>query len=380
MRDRGAGLTTRREVLALGLAFAASGVRAAHAGSARHEEWLRLAAERPGLAAAAARSNVLFGTAVQAHEIASDPAYAALLSREVQLITAENELKWGVVRPTRSTFNFGPADQVFGFCQARGMAMRGTPLVWHVSLPAWFDQTADRGNVREIGTEHIRALCGHYAGKLHSWDVVNEPIHVQDGERGGLRRSAFFRLMGADYIEWAFDTAFAADPTTTLVLNEINLETDDALCASRRHALLALLKRLTRNGVPIHALGIESHLTAAGPRFDAGVFRRFLRDVAALGLAIFITEMDVTDKLLGPDQARRDAAVASTYGAFLRAALAEPAVTSIQTWGLTDRYSWLTSSPWTRRDDGLNVRGCLYDQDLAPKAARGAVEAALTRA
>jgi endo-1,4-beta-xylanase len=60
-----------------------------------------------------------------------------------------------------------------------------------------------------------------------------------------------------------------------------------------------------------------------------------------MGLKIFITEMDVNDRELAEDAAVRDEAVAALYGSYLDVVLAEPAVTCVLTWGITDRHTWL---------------------------------------
>ena len=369
---------TRRAVLTAGLA--AGAVSLVGAAADLRGEWLRRAAGRPGLAGIAARAGLLFGTAVQAPEIAGDAAYRAVLEREVQIITAENELKWGVVSPTPETFDFSRADPVFAYTQAQGMAMRGHNFVWHIGLPDWFASTVTRANIRAVLARRINVPCRRYAGRLHSWDVVNEAIEVKDGRADGLRDTPFLRLMGPDYLDFAFTAAAAADPSTPLVLNEMGVEMDDDYCAARRQALLALLRRLLANRIPVHALGIESHLVAGDSPFDPGLFRRFLGQVAELGLDIYLTEMDVADYRIGPDQTIRDRVVADLYGRYLIAALAEPAVKSIQTWGLTDRYGWLSTDEWTRRRDGLTVRGCPYDDALRPKPARDAIAGALAGA
>src|SRR5215471_362061 len=49
--------------------------------------------------------------------------------------------------------------------------------------------------------EHIQTLAGRYRGKVHSWDVVNEPIEPQDGRSDRLRAAVFLNKMGPDYLD-----------------------------------------------------------------------------------------------------------------------------------------------------------------------------------
>jgi endo-1,4-beta-xylanase len=176
-------------------------------------------------------------------------------------------------------------------------------------------------------------------------------------------------LLGQDYIELAFRTAHAADESAMLVYNDYGLELDIEWHKARRERVLQLLRDLLRSGTPVHALGIQSHLEwGAGP-FNASKFRAFLDEVAALGMKIIISELDVTDRHLGADIAERDAAVANLYSEYARVALSQRAVIAIITWGLSDRYSWLNQHEPARRPDGLPSRGLPLDAHLQKKPA-----------
>ena len=58
-------------------------------------------------------------------------------------------------------------------------------------------------------TAHIRTVAGHFAGKLYSWDVVNEVLDPGSHRSDGLRVSPWLLNCGANYIEQAFRTAEA---------------------------------------------------------------------------------------------------------------------------------------------------------------------------
>src|SRR4029077_15192782 len=112
-------------------------------------------------------------------------------------------------------------------------------------------------------------------------------------------------------------------------------------------------------------VGIQAHLACAGgPPFSAARLRRFLAEVAGLGLTIQITELDVTNEAAQPNQAVRDRLVADTYSRFLDVALDEPAVKMVVTWGLSDRHSWIVrqetnEAKW--RNDGAQSRPLPFD-------------------
>ena len=108
---------------------------------------------------------------------------------------------------------------------------------------------------------------GRYAGRMHSWDVVNEAVSVEDGRPDGLRDSPWLRLVGEGYIEAAFHAARAADAQALLTLNEFGIEGEDRGSEKKRVALIALLRRLKARNVPVDAVGVQSHLSGAGQVF-----------------------------------------------------------------------------------------------------------------
>ena len=336
---------------------------------------------RPGSAAAALRARasahgILFGSAAAQGVLSTDAAYAAAIARECAIITPEAELKWGTLRPSPTGFNFAPADALLAWAQSNNIQMRGHTLVFWQSIPGWFNQTVNAGNAAQTMQNHISTVCGHYAGKLHSWDVVNEGIDFSSGRPDGLRNSVWLQLLGPDYIAQAFQMARAADPQALLVYNDFGFEYASPDQEMRRRAVLALLTKLKSANVPIQALGLQTHLYAGmTAQFKPAVYQAFLKEVSDLGLKIFITEMDVQDGGLPGDTGARDQQIAGIYSQVLTAALANPAVTVVETWGLADKYSWLQKH--APRKDGLEVRTLPLDDSLQPKGVYDAIGAAL---
>jgi endo-1,4-beta-xylanase len=218
---------------------------------------------------------------------------------------------------------------------------------------------------------------GHYAGKIHSWDVVNEAIQVSDGRADGLRNTPWLEFLGEDYIELAFRAAAKADPQALLVYNDYGFDYDTDEDEAKRTAVLKLLAGLKSKGTPIHALGIQAHLSSSETRFNPEKLRDFLAKVARLGLKILITEMDVEDKNLPFDLVARDRVVAGIYEDYLSTVLANQAVVAVITWGISDRYTWLTE--YQPRFDRAAVRPLPLDIDFKPKLAWQAIAQTLDR-
>ncbi|QNI34596.1 endo-1,4-beta-xylanase [Alloacidobacterium dinghuense] len=315
------------------------------------------------LRAHAQARGLLAGCAVVPEKLAGEPAYANTVAEQANLLVAENAMKWKALRPAPDKYNFAPADAILAFANEHNQRVRGHNLCWHEALPDWFQATATHENARELLIDHIEHVAGHFAGKLHSWDVVNEAIDVKDGRPDGLRKSPWLDLIGPDYIEIAFRTARRADSTALLTYNDYGIELDTPEQEQKRSQVLALVKQLRLRGVPIHAVGVQSHLTAGEGTPGAGL-REFVRAVGELGMQVFITELDVSDHKLTGSVKERDTAVAKLYGDYLNLVLAEPNVTAVLTWGITDTYSWLNHHH--ARSDGQPQRCLPFDADYQP--------------
>jgi len=369
---------SRRRLLATGLALLGTGAVTLRSLRSR-------AAETVTLRKLAAEKGLLYGTTVAAAQITGDPPFADLVRQEASLVVAENEMKWQVInRGAPGDDDFAPADTIATFAAANKLVLRGHNLLWYHRTPEWFFDLPDKAAQRQAVVEHIQQLAGRYRGRIHSWDVVNEPIEPKDGRPDGLRTAVFLETLGPEYLDLAYRTARDADPNARLVVNEYDVELDAPEQEARRIALLHLLEGMRRSGTPVDAVGIQAHLTAAsGPPFSASLLRRFLADIASLGLTIQITELDVTDEKVPADVTVRDNLVADTYRRFLDAALDEPAVKMVVTWGLSDRHSWIVrretyQAKW--RIDAAASRPLPFDADLEAKPAFDAIAGAFAHA
>src|SRR5580704_5606858 len=368
----------RRRFIAAGLATLGSGTGLAGPLSSD-------AAEILALRKLAAEKGLLYGTTISARQISGDPRFADLVLQQTGLVVAENDMKWQVMnRGARGDDDYSPADTVAGFALENGLALRGHNLLWYHRTPSWYFDLATPQEQERAIIERVQHLAGRYRGMVHSWDVVNEPIEPKDGRKDGLRAGVFLEMFGPDYLDLAYRTARETDPTARLVVNEYDLELDTPEQEARRMALLRVLERMQRSGTPVDAVGVQAHLSCAGgPPFSAVRLRRFLAELAGLGLTIQITELDVTDENAPSDEVVRDRLVADTYSRFLDPALDEPAVKVVVTWGLSDRHSWIVrkethESKW--RADGLPSRPLPFDSDLKPKPAFEAIAQAFAHA
>jgi endo-1,4-beta-xylanase len=327
------------------------------------------------------------GAAVNSRTLKS---HADLLARHFSSITAENEMKFESVEPTEGNFNFAPADEMLAFARQHGMKMRGHTLVWHRQTPDWvFSNGAGGDASKEVllarMEKHIANVVGHFKGNVYAWDVVNEAI-LDDGkwrtatEKEPDQRSKWHGILGTSYIAAAFRAAHAADPNAKLFYNEYR-----NYLPAKRQAVYEMLKGLLSEGVPVHGVGLQAHLSSE-PSTDPsnhGYFQTIAEEekaielYASLGLEVHITEIDMSAYVPGvkyePSQfltvetftPELEAKQAERYGQFFELFRKHrKEITSVTFWGIADDATWLSHLSSGRTDFPM-----LFDTQHRPKKA-----------
>jgi len=322
----------------------------------------------------------------------------ALIKAQFNQISPENDLKWSLIHPRAGAdgYNFGPADAYVEFGLSNNMYIVGHTLVWHGQTPNWVYQGTNAGptnvarpaavaaNTNAAGTngqrrfgrgfgggfgpaaftgprasreellqrmrDHIHTVVGRYKGKIKAWDVVNEAIADGPGTNM-LRNSLWMEIIGPDFIAKAFEYAHEADPDAILRYNDYGLEN-----SSKRHKLIALIKSLQQQKVPVMAIGSQTHVSVSSPSFEQE--DQALTDLETLGLPIHITELDVNSaqggqRNTGADIANNAAAtqggtvsdadkkLAAAYTGLFRAFVKHDKFVKVITfWGVNDDLSW----------------------------------------
>jgi endo-1,4-beta-xylanase len=165
-----------------------------------------------------------------------------------------------------------------------------------------------RAEAAETLSEYINAIMKYYAGKMSSWDVMNEMIYDEPGVKyknwkdavstsflwfQAFANGAKKREHGADFIETAYRLARAADPGATLYYNENDLENQDKVTILV-NMIDDINKRWLAEGndrLLIEGIGFQSHsFLFTDPADVERTIQRFIE----LGLDIHISEYDVT--------------------------------------------------------------------------------------
>lgn len=194
-------------------------------------------------------------------------------------------MKMSYLHPAENTFTFDSADELVNWASANGVGVHGHTLIWHsgYQVPQWMQSYT--GDFQAMLNTHVSGIAEHFAGKVDSWDVVNEAI---DENNGCWRNSLFYQKLGEDYIANAFVAADAADPDADLYYNDYSTEGSSA---AKLDCLIALVDDLLDANVPIDGVGFQMHVqlswpstTAIGDAFKAIVDR---------GLKVKITELEI---------------------------------------------------------------------------------------
>lgn len=305
---------------------------------------------------------VHIGAAVSFGPLVSEEAYRNIAAGEFSMWTPENSLKPQFIHPEKEVYAFMDIDTFIDIARENDVKVHGHSLVYHKSNPAWME-LAPKEERQKILVDHIDSVVRHFRGRIAEWDVVNEPLSskkapYKDGGNG-LESTIWYEAMGEEYIDIAFRAAHEADSSATLYLNEYGLERD----GERWDALIALISRLKKRGVPIDGIGFESHIYGDGDYIDGPTLKRHFDELARHGLNVRISEIDVTG-----DHPKMQV---EQYVLALDVCLRSPNCTAYSTWGITDRYGSTTRSDRYPLVFGTSL---LWDAELKPKAAYEALQ------
>ena len=194
--------------------------------------------------------------------------------------------------------------------------------------------------------------------------MVNEVIAHDPLSDGKWRAGVWYDALGPKHVEMAFAAAAAADPTAKLYINDYDLQDAGPRVAARQKIMIGILRRLQDKNIPVHGVGLQSHLYAER-EVGRENLRSFVDQLQSMGLTVSVTELDVIDWKLSADHRRRDRAVAATANQYLSALTDLITPQTITTWGLSDRYSWIDET--FPRDDSARARPLPFDRNWQAK-------------
>jgi len=317
----------------------------------------------------------LIGSAYSRSDFAG--ARFELIKHHFNVMTAANDMKPDALGGSeKGEFNFARADAMIDMLEEAGILSHGHTLIWHQQSPPWLNENPDgtvltRAEARANMEYFITTVAEHFAGRVISWDVVNEAFENSRGNapadwRDALRRgrsgpdsSSWYRAYengadkdagesGADYIYDAFVFTRLADPDAVLYYNDFN-ETE----RGKREAIAMMAEELNeqwksdpRNTEPgrllIEGLGLQAHywVDNLDPQDVEDTILRWIET----GVELSITELDIPTGVWNNFKPMDD--IEEMKQALLYAKLFRifkqysDHIARVTVWGLDDDTSW----------------------------------------
>jgi len=318
--------------------------------------------------AEATKGKFLFSVAVNMQQVNGvNPKESELIAKEFSAIVPENCMKPQLTEPVENKFFWDDADKFVAFGEKNKQVVTGHCLIWHSQIGRWMFVDENGKDVspeilKERMRQHIYAVVGRYKGRVKGWDVVNEAFE----DNGTYRQSKFYKILGKDFIKYAFQFAHEADPNAELYYNDYNVETP-----SKCDAIVKLIKELKDAGCRIDAVGSQSHMQMTKPTLEAT--ETSFKKLKAAGVHILITEWDISilpspydganvsasfayskemdpyrDGVPDSVQQKWNKRVLDMFGLFLKY---NDVVDRVTVWGLNDAGTWLNGFPIRGRKD-----------------------------
>lgn len=238
------------------------------------------------------RSSFPFGCAINKN-ILNNYAYRNwFTSRPFTVTTFENEMKWYATESVQGKEDYSAADALLQLAKQHRISVRGHNVLWDdPQYQSSWVKSLSKEQLSMAASKRLMSIISRYRGQLIAWDVVNENLHY----------NFFESKISNDASSKFYKSAFRADGTTTMFLNDYNTIEEPGDQASTPAKYLAKLREIqsypgNRNGR--FGIGLESHFGTPNIPY----MRSSIDTLAATGLPIWLTEVDVKS---GPNQVKK---------------------------------------------------------------------------
>ena len=303
---------------------------------------------------------------------APDTTFASrVLGEFSQIVNAT--MYYNFIESAQGVYAFGAGDSLYAYARNNGLATHCHHLIGpNIYNPSWLlkgNYTADQ--LTQILKTHVQTVVSHFKGQCDSWDVVNEGLNT-DGTVDTSSDNIWGQVLGAGYIDLAFQAAHQADPNAKLYYND-NYWNLGATASN----LANLAKGLQQRGVPIDGVGLQCHWTPTdsypGANLDQATMEADIAQFAKLGLKVRMSELDARAKL--PLTATGEAAQTKVLTATVQACLNSPNCINVTTWEADDDMFDLGAS----YNKGYGFPA-MFDAAFQPKASYTSIMNALRTA
>ena len=312
------------------------------------------------------------GVAVNQRNV-SDEAQMAIIKKQYNSVTAENDWKPGMIHPKEGVWNFERADKIANFCRENGIKMRGHCLCWHSQFADWmFVDKKGKPVKKEVFyerlREHIHTVVNRYKDVVYAWDVVNEAIADGGSPRHGqepnpYRQSRHYQLCGDEFIAKAFEFAREADPDALLFYNDYS-----TVDPGKRERIYEMVKKMKEAGVPIDGIGMQGHYNIYFP--DEELLDKAITRFSEIVSHIHITELDLRTNTESGGQLAFSRGEAKPLAGYMQTLQEDQyarifkvlrrhkdVIDNVTFWNLSDKDSWL----------GVNNHPLPFDENYKAK-------------
>lgn len=293
------------------------------------------------------------------------PAQATGFTAYWNQVTPENAGKWGSVEAARDVMNWAQLDTAYQLAKSGGFPFKLHVLVWGNQQPAWMESLPPAEQLAEI-EQWFAAVAERYPD-LDFVEVVNEPLHdppTGAGSGNYIEALGGSGVSGWDWVLNAFRLARTHFPQAQLMINEYSV-TNNTTDMQRYISIVQLLQAENL----IDAVGVQGHAFSTRPEIPVATQIANLDSLAATGLPVYITELDID----GPTDAIQLADYQRIFPIFWE----HPAVKGITLWGFRPGHWRTAQGAYLVLDNGAERPAMVwlqnYVQDHVPEIPAGQV-------
>jgi endo-1,4-beta-xylanase len=282
-----------------------------------------------------------FGSCIN-YRVLSDANYANFFKNHYEWAVMENESKWYYNEPTQGNVTYTTADNIYNWCTANGITMRGHCIYWEAEgvVQDWIKSLSyapfpTPSDLLTAVENRMDSAVNHFKGKFVHWDVDNEMLH-----------NSFYRdRLGETIHYWMFQAAHEIDPNCKLFVNDYSV-----VSGGDTEAYKAEIQDLLDHNAPVQAIGAQCHFSGAISPYTVYIK---IDSLAQMGLPIWITEFDFQ---------QADVNVrADGLEALYRTAFSHPSVEGILGWGFWENSFWKENCFIVDANWVLNEAGRRYE-------------------
>lgn len=251
------------------------------------------------------------------------PAQAPGFEKYWNKVSPENAGKWGEVERKRDRMDWRGLDAAYKLARDHGLPFQMHVMVWGNQQPEWIEKLPAAEQREEI-EEWFAAVAARYP-QLDYVEVVNEPLNdpPNKSDKGGGNYIEALGGSGATGWDWILESYRLARrhfPNSKLLINDYNITNKDD--NTRRY--LEIIELLRKENL-VDGIGVQGHAFATTAETPMSVHRANLDRLAATGLPIYVTELDI--------DGATDAVQLQDYQRIFPVFWEHPAVKGITLWG-----------------------------------------------